>query len=571
MTETSTKVKILNISGEDREWYPTTDEILAKMNEDLHALFAEKELARGTRRFNGKELFDYHSAYNREIQKDQYVYFVRSILDVGAGDGRVFDALSGINNDIEIGRRYGIEIAQSQADDLIARNVFIIGRDFFKTSLIDKAYGVVFSNPPFSTFVPWVRKLLAEANFGVMYLVLPIRWKRSLGENSGLDLYDVKTIGGFDFHHADRAARARVSLVRLIHKKAKVEDRYGNGIYGTRLVYGKDDAPDSFSRWIEEHLGAFDADMPEAGEEHELKLKGEGTAELVENYEYEMKTLLDAFRAFGNMPSRVITALGMNRASVQEIIRENIRTLKHRYWQYAFDKLAPIRSRLTRKKRHSLLSEMAEFDTLDFNGENIRSIVVWVISNVNKYSGEQLLEVFDELTNQDCLKAYKSNVHWTQDDWRYAKGKGKPDKHTLDYRLVTRCYKSYSCDDCVVDDFIVICRTLGYCIPDYRHFDYSLKGVEQVFYTTDGETAFMVRYYKNGNAHLKIHEKLMMKFNIEVARLRHWINSHTDIEDEFEVSPIEAYKLWHNPALQGIGQRDVKLLGFGGIEDGECA
>ena len=54
MSETGKKVKTLITSCEDREWYPTTSEILAKMNDDLHTLFAEKELAQGTRRFNGK-------------------------------------------------------------------------------------------------------------------------------------------------------------------------------------------------------------------------------------------------------------------------------------------------------------------------------------------------------------------------------------------------------------------------------------------------------------------------------------------------------------------------------------
>jgi hypothetical protein len=42
------------------------------MNEDLHTLLVEKELVQGTRRFNGKELFNYHSRYNRETEKDEY-------------------------------------------------------------------------------------------------------------------------------------------------------------------------------------------------------------------------------------------------------------------------------------------------------------------------------------------------------------------------------------------------------------------------------------------------------------------------------------------------------------------
>jgi hypothetical protein len=147
MSETSKKVKTLVAQNEDFEWYPTTDEILQKMNDDLHHLFAKENLGDGSGHNRRGKLFSSFSNYNRETKKDEYSYTVYSFLDVGAGDGRVFDSLQGNNNDIEINRRYGIEIAKAQADDLINRNVFIIGRDFFKTSLLDKEYSVIFSNP----------------------------------------------------------------------------------------------------------------------------------------------------------------------------------------------------------------------------------------------------------------------------------------------------------------------------------------------------------------------------------------------------------------------------------------
>jgi hypothetical protein len=133
-----------------------------------------------------------------------------------------------------------------------------------------------------------------------------------------------------------------------------------------------------------------------------------------------------------------------------------------------------------------------------------------VIKHFNEYTAEQILEVFDALTNQDYIRAYKSNVHWTQDNWRYTKEKGKPEKYSLDYRLVTHYYKSYRYDQNTVDDFIVICRSLGFYIPDGRYVDHNPTGYEQQFYTVDGDIAFTCRLYKNHNAHLKINEKLMM-------------------------------------------------------------
>jgi hypothetical protein len=258
----------------------------------------------------------------------------------------------------------------------------------------------------------------------------------------------------------------------------------------------------------------------------------------------------------------VIKAFNIDRKSILEIIRENIKALKNRYWKITFDKLSAITTRLTHNTRHKLLSEMEEFNTLDFNEDNIYSIVVWVIKHFNEYTNEQILSVFDALTSQDYIKAYKSNIHWTQDDWRYTNGKGKPEKYQLDYRLVTHCYKSYRYAQNTVDDFIVICRSLGFSIPEYRILDFEAIGAEQRIYTVEDELAFTVRVYKNHNAHMKINRQLMMKFNIEVARLRHWINSYKDIEDEFEVSAVEAFKLWNKPSLRLLENSDIKLLGF---------
>jgi hypothetical protein len=47
-----------------------------------------------------------------------------------------------------IEEKYGIEKARAQSDDLIRKGVFIIGRDFFDTTLIDKKFAAIFSNPP---------------------------------------------------------------------------------------------------------------------------------------------------------------------------------------------------------------------------------------------------------------------------------------------------------------------------------------------------------------------------------------------------------------------------------------
>jgi hypothetical protein len=553
----SQKIKTLNEGNENYEWYPTTEEIQSAMNRDIHNLFTKEKLADYGNIRRSNTLVRRSSEYvGKKYDKRQDIYYIKSFLDVGAGDGRVLDSIKGVKGDIKVEKRYGIELAKAQADDLINRGVFIIGRDFHKCSLVDQWYSVIFCNPPYSEFKVWAEKLFREANFVVMYLVLPVRWKETLDRHCGLELYDVKTVGEFDFLNADRPARAKVNLIRVTHRKVKIEDRYG-----TRFEFGSEDEPDSFERWINETIGTFEGTPDESENEKTLKLKGSTIEDLIVGFEQEAKALFDLFKSIGNTPFRIIQALNIDRKSILELIRNDIRSLKKRYWRAAFDRLEPIKSRLTSETRNRLLSEMEEFSTLDFNEDNLYSIVVWVIKHFNEYMDEQLLSVFDKLTSQDYIKAYKSNAHWIKDNWRYT-GKGKPEKYILDYRLVTQCYKSYQYEASVIDDFIVICRGLGFYISEYRYFDFKALGDEQQFYANDGKIAFTVRLYKNRNAHMKINKDLMMKFNIEVARLRKWINSHVDIQDEFEVSEKEAIRLWKQPSLARIGRSDIPLLEF---------
>jgi len=141
---TSQKVKALKTYDEDFEFYPTTAEIMEAMKNDLmkylrsHANDYDSG-KRGT--------FEIQTSYDRAFNKGKKTETLRigSFLDIGSGDGRVLDMF-------EADKKYGIEIARAQADDLIRKGVFLIGRDFWDVTLIDQHYSLVYSNPPFSQF-----------------------------------------------------------------------------------------------------------------------------------------------------------------------------------------------------------------------------------------------------------------------------------------------------------------------------------------------------------------------------------------------------------------------------------
>ena len=470
--------------------------------------------------------------------------------------------------DIKVANYYGIEIAQPFAEKLIQEeDIFLIGRDFFHTSLIDKRFSVIFSNPPYSKYLPWIVRLLMEANFGLLYLVIPVRWEQNQEIAHHIKPYKVETLGEYNFLGGDRPARAKVNLIRLIKARKKIDGEYY-----------EEEAEDSFDRWIKDHIGTFEKPETEAQEEEEknLKLKNGDIAEMTENYQYEMNSLLEAFKALASLPARIIEDLGMDSVKIVKQIKENIAKLKDRHWHLAFNKLSAINSRLTKNTREEMLDRMHEFSTLDFNADNIYSIILWVIRNFNKYTAQQTLEIFDKLTSPEYIKAYKSNVHWSKDDWRYTKccgGKGKPSKYILDYRLVTHCYvPSYGEPESILEDLKVVIGSLGYPIPVWEKTDYTQDGNVQEFhtrymgpgrdYTEKNEVAFTARLYKNQNLHLRINEKIMLRFNIEVARLRNWINGPDDIASEYDVPMEEAIKMWKEPALIRIGRSEILQLGF---------
>ena len=557
-TNASEKLRTLRSADEDFEWYPTTPEIIEAMRKDLwnYLLEHENDGSYNDRYELGiKTDRDEWDKKKREY-KEKRRMAIGSFLDIGAGDGRVLDAF-------DAGKKYGIEIARAQADDLIRRGVFIIGRNYWDVTLNEQRFSLIYSNPPFSQFAEWARKILYECNFRVLYLVMPVRWESRQVITKELERYEASVVGEFDFSEADRKARGRVNLVRV---NAPWEEVRGHGKHQREFE-------DAFERFVREHIGDFE-EKPQPDWEEKLEqalaLKKTPIEQLIAYYEREKETLGAAFKAIGTLEPEIIKLMGQDKQSMLEIIRQAIKGLKSKYWRAAFDKLEPVRTRMTGKTRERIFGEIEEFRTLDFNSDNVYSIVIWIISHANIGILGQIGEVFDEMASKEYIEEYKSNKHWTKGDWRNAERGCKFDdfparwKLGLDYRIVVRAraYTGRGRNYTVVDDFIVICRNLGFpiagnCVPDYK-----AHSKEQKFLTEDGELAFAMRYYTgNKNAHLKINKKLLMKFNIEVAKIRKWMSDPGEASEEYGVSEAEAARLW-NSGLALLGKSDTQLLEF---------
>jgi hypothetical protein len=550
MNETRKKVLDLQAAGEDYEFFPTTQEILTCIKNDLLSY--------------GKENYNYQCSYwggsklvkfKREFEDRQPVEVMEidSFLDCGAGDGRVLEFFD--MKPFRLSQKYGIEIARVQADDLIRRGVSLIGRDYFETVLIDKEFGVCFSNPPYSRFKEWCVKLLGEVNAALVYLVIPQRWKEDadfvkLMHEKG----DVKILGEFDFLNADRAARAKVDVIVI------------------RRRNDKENACDPFTTWVEANIGAFAESKPKMEEiqveDIEIKSVEERDTDtataLVENYNRELQELLSAYRSIGGIDFRLLRRLGLEKKQIIDKIKTDIAALKNRYWRITLDSLKPINSRLTQKTREQFLDRIKWVESMDYNANNVLTLIVWVIENANKYSKEQMLQCYEDLTNFEGAKAYKSNERWVNDRWRYGKT-GLPEKYSLDYRVVARCgykigeyeWKKY---DNPIADLCIVGDSLGF--KNNGAHDFVKDGQSKSVLMDNGKELFVYRCYQNNNVHFKLNKEFLMAFNVAVGMEKGWLKAPADIQSEFEVSEAEAVRFFEKSPLRLYGVNRPLLIGL---------
>jgi hypothetical protein len=176
MSATTALIHAMKSAGEDFEFYPTTDAIISCVKADMYRAYRQGE---------------------------------PSVLDCGAGDGRVLLALTK-------GERYAIE-QSTPALRALPADVAIVGTDFHQQTLLDKPVDVVFCNPPYSEFRAWMLKIIRETLAPVAYFVVPSRWSDNDEIQSALTdrKASARVLGSFDFADGDRAARAVVDVIRV--------------------------------------------------------------------------------------------------------------------------------------------------------------------------------------------------------------------------------------------------------------------------------------------------------------------------------------------------------------------
>ncbi|TLD86479.1 DUF4942 domain-containing protein [Helicobacter sp. MIT 03-1614] len=538
----SSLLDLVKQNNEDFEWYPTTNEMLDVLLKRI-----------------------------KEIKEDKNLY-LESMLDIGAGDGRV---LKYFDKNLRLDNIHAIEKSKTLIDSM-DRNILVVGSDFNQTSLIEKTYDLVFCNPPYSSYKEWVMRILREINSLFIALVIPSRWqddsdiKRVIESRKGLE-YEV--LESTDFLNAERSARAKVDIV--LFKTIRVTDK--NAKYGVDEDVFADNLIKQFNLQklfddIEEEEYNYKFGLPknDSLEEKTYQVANGDLIEfLVSEYEKEYNEFIESLNHLNAINSDLLKCMNVDKKKLLKGIKTKLKDLKYLYWKELFSKLDAIRNRVTSTYAGYLHESVIVENNVDFNKDNIYSVVLWVIKNANKYIEKSYLSFFERMAKGENVLYYKSNQRFNIDSWRYANREDKsrtPNPYKLDYRIVLPrvAYLSYSSfyhdEDWTnfLRDLKVIGRNLGFYTDNITISRF--KAGQSYKEWSGDKVLFEVKHYKNGNAHIKFSIEFMEKLNIQVGRINNWIKNKAEAREEFKnISDEELDTLFEKPIGISVGD-SVKML-----------
>lgn len=530
-------------AGEDFEWYPTTDRMIAVVARHLD-----------------------------KSHRDT------SIMDIGAGDGRV---LTGLASYFDRRDRDGNPIGYTPTLYAIEKSITLIqaqpegiipvGTELFEQNLACLPVTYIFCNCPYSQFESWASLIIESGYARKAFLILPRRWKDNAVIASSLTKRGAtaRVIHSDDFYDAPRKARAVVDIVEIS--------------YPLKSDYSRE-VQDPFDAWFDQNISTFDQEDQTAADktDHELEQEAlakirhfSSIADLVEAYREEYERMEANYKAIFQLDYALLKELGVNKETVREGIKVKMAGLKSRYWTILFERLDVIANRLTTSTRAKFLDKLTGRAALAFTSSNAYAVVIWAIKNANAYFGEQTVELYKALSTYENVLRYKSNVKtWVNEKWRYFRDDpSQPSHYALDYRIVVEGGRAicltwqydhpqnlYRGCHSLIADVVAVLYNLGFPSQSPTSMDRTWYGGEwQDWHKLDGETVlFQVKAYKNGNLHMRFLPEAIRALNVTAGRLLGWLRSADDVETELGYPKEEALRLYS--LTQAIPLSSVRLL-----------
>lgn len=507
-------------NNQDFEFYPTTNEIIQKLLNDLEEEFKEH-------------------GWNRND--------LNSFLDIGAGNGKV---LNSIKEKFQTTNFYAIEKSQILISQM-SKDVFIIGTEFYEQNLIDKNMDVVYCNPPYSDYEIWSEKIIKEASAQIIYLTIPDRFINSKLIENALEYRNVnyEIIGSFDFLNAeDRKARAKVNLIKI--KFSKEKQNAFDCLFNEQFK----DIVNDFEHIKEE---------PKEEEKFTKLVTGQNYVKsLVAMYQADLLKIQNNYNAVSKLDFSLLKEFGVNVDQLKHLLKEKLTGLKNIYWKELLSRTKEITDRLTTKNSRILFEKLQQNGSVDFTESNIYTTILWLIRHANDFIENQLLETYESFIEKANVKNYKSNKKvYEEDRWRYRQ---EVKTHIyLDYRLILEYWGKiskesysntyyrldyYACDK--IQDLLTVANNLGFsCITNddrlsHYNSDIWFPGKFQEFfchYKGNKEVLFEIKAHLNGNIHIRLNQKFAMALNVEYGRLKGWLHSKESASSEIQDSEAEKY------------------------------
>jgi len=543
-------VTALKDINEDWEFYPSTQPMLDCIKQDM--------------------MLHYHTYENAHM-----VLSCVNVLDCGAGDGRVLESLA------NGGQKYAIEKSKFLIDQM-PENIFIVGTDFFQSTLIDKKVDVVFCNPPYSEFVPWTCKVILEANARHIYLIIPQRWKNNDLIQKALKTREAKfkVIKSDNFLNAERSARAEIDIISI--------DLSGG------YHRSKECATDPFDIWFDQCF-QLESEKESAGQEPEPETIGQKINKqmtdgqglvpaLVQLYNLEMEHLQAMFLSICKLDGGILKELGVDTKTLKGSLKQRITGLKIKFWKELFDNYDRITKRLTHTKKKALLAKLTENTSIDFTESNIYAVTVWVIKNANQYYDAQLIDLVERMITSANIILYKSNKRVFKDqDWRYCRSDERNLTHFgLELRIVLHNTGGVKSHDAwgydytnnlanraheFIDDIITVANNLGFVIPSWVNSKQVagdwISNQSVNFYEDPIKKKMLmtVKAFMNGNLHIKFNQEFIKTLNVEFGRLKGWLTDHIQASEELNI-PVEQAKKFFKANRQLTYRPELLQIGF---------
>lgn len=514
--ETSALVRELKAASEDFEFYPTTDNMI--------------------------------DAVICDIKDNNMNYLQLNLLEIGCGDCRVGRR---IMDNMRISEYHVIEKSNIHIQNLPNYATFF-GADFNETSIINNYYNVIFCNPPYSEYEHWAANIIMNAYCAGLYLVIPKRW-----HNSELIKQAIKARGALvkvlledDFLEADRAARAKVEVIR-IYWRDDIRFKDEEGKSDKYYIHRKSNDPfdiafnDLFNF---DELNLDEKEDSQTGAIAAFKQR-KPIEQYVDCYNQDIERLINNYKAISKLDKALMNELGITDIDIiKKSIKTRIKSLKNDYWRKFIECYKPILERLTEKSRDEIYKRLLNDSlNIDFTVSNAYAMTILIIREVNNFTDSQIVDIFYKMADADNLINYKSNQKvFEKGKYRYNMGDTLEyyKNCKLDYRIVGTYFASsrWAVADVpfnIINDYLIVFKTLGFdsIFADKNDFRFATSETMNFYYkASNGEQRllFDIKFYKKGTYHIRIAKEALLKLNIAIGLILGWIKTAEEAAEEMQ-------------------------------------